>query len=130
MKRHKIQKIIKKQGGHSQVIFSDGMSVFWPREYVRDLNVGTVVYEHKHKTGQTVAFSWKDNLRFVEFQPTSFNDAVDFIEKFKLFDSVAFNNALVRTLDYPIDQFMFPDTEKFAHNIVLFGIKSRYGKSR
>ena len=130
MKTHKIKQIIKKQGGNYQVVFNDGTRVFWPREYANDLNVGTRVREHQHKNGETVAFSWAENIRFVVPQPLFYEDAVEFLEKFRLFDTVAFNKAVVRSMHYAIEPLMLPDVDKFAQNIVLLGIKKHFGKSR
>ena len=130
MKRHKIQHVIKKQGGNLQVIFNDGMRVFWPREYARGLVDGTTVWEHKHKNGQTVAFSWDNNLRFLVPQPLHFDESFDFVEKFRFFDRVSFNNAIIDALHYRMDKMVLPDSEKIAHNVVLLGLKSTYIHSR
>ena len=130
MRRHKVKSIIKKQGGDFQVVFRDGMRVFWPRESGRGINVGTWVCEYKYKNGQTVAFSWNNELRFVVPQPQYFDNAVEFIENFRFFDRVPFNNAVVRALHYRTDPMILPDTEKIAHNLVLLGLKTTMSKLR
>lgn len=130
MKRYKIQHVIKKQGGNYQVVFNDGTSVFWPREYMNGLTSGTRICEHKHKNGQTVAFSWSDKLRFVVKQPLHFDDSLDFIEQFDAFDRISFNNAVVRALGYKIGLVFSSNIVVAAHNMVLLGIKSGQSKTR
>ena len=130
MIKHKVQQIIRKQGGNAQIVFRDGARVFWPKDCLRGLIVGTTIYEHKHKNGQTVAFSWDKKLRFVGGRPEHVDDAIEFVEKFKLFDRVPFNNAIVRAMDYFIEPLALPDTVKIAHNVVLLGVRDRYTNSR
>ena len=130
MQRHKIERIVKKPGGNFQVVFRDGKCVFWPREYAYGLDKGLRVNEHKNKKGQTVAFSWKDNIRFIGEQPIHFDESVDFIENFKFFDRVPFNIAVLRALGYGIEPLIYPDTENFAHNMVLLAVKHKYTKER
>ena len=130
MKKHKIQHVIKKQGGHFQVVFRDGGTMFCPRECACGLNVGTTVIEHKHKNGQTVAFSWHNQLRYVVSQPMHFDAAVDFLEKFRWFDRIAFNKAVVQKMGSRDESGLFPDISQYAHNVVLAGIKTSYSTSR
>ena len=130
MKKHKIQHIIKKQGGNAQVVFRDGKTVFWSREYVSNIVPGISVLEHKHKNGQTVAFSWGNNLRYVVSQPQSFEDATIFIEKFKWIDRISFNNAVVNALIYNIEPMVFPTITDIAHNMTLLKIKMDNDKKR
>ena len=130
MKKHVIQQIIKKQGGNYRVVFRGGKSIFWPCEYAQGLTIGTVVREHKHKNGKTVAFSWDDKIRFVSPQPTYMEEAFDFIEKFRLWDRVRFNNAVMGAAKFVWEPLILPDTKNFAQNLVLFGLQRKYSNSR
>ena len=125
MKIHKVHQVIAKQGGNYRVIFKDGTSVFWPREYMQGLTIGTLVCEHQHKDGQTVAYSWRDKLRFVVQQPANLDDSIDFVEKFKWIDRASFNNAVVRATGYRMDHMLLPDTIVTAHNMALLRLRSK-----
>ena len=126
MIKHKVDRIIKKQGGNAQIVFRDSTVVFWPKRQLHGIVQGTIIREHKHKNGQTVAFSWYDNVRFVVPQPENLDESIEFIKKFKLFDSVFFDNALVRAMNYPIEPLLFPDAVKLAHDLMLYGVHQKY----
>ena len=128
MKKHKVQYVVKKQRGNYQVVFRDGSCMFCPRECTGELDIGTTVYEHKHKNGKTVAFSWYNQLNFVVPQPIHFDSAVAFLENFKLFDRMAFGRAVVHNIGY--HDGLLSCTEKIAHNMVLLGIKQSLARSR
>ena len=130
MKKHKVQQIIKKQGGNFQVVFSDGVRVFWPREDLRGLGIGTRVCEHKHKNGQTVAFSWNNDLRFIGPEPMHIDDAAAFVAKFKFFDRVSFNKAVVKALDVYVEPLVFPDIDKIAQYMFWLAIQRTNAKLR
>ena len=130
MKKYKVQQIIKLYAGNVQLLCDDGTRMFWPREYMNDICIGTKIQEHKHKDGKLVAFSWGHSLRFMVDQPMHFNESFNFVSKFKLFDQVAFNNAVVRAMRYRTGKLILPNTEQVAHNMVLFGLKSMVGKVR
>ena len=125
MKTHKVKNIIKKQRGYVRVVFTDGNSISGPCEQMSGIHPSMRVQEHVDKNGMTVAYSWDGNIRFVTGQPFYFDDAVKFIKNFRLFDRVRFNNAVIKTMHYRNRNPVFPDTEKFAHNLVLFGIKTK-----
>ena len=130
MKIHKVQQIIKKQGGNFQIVFDDGTRAFWPRENIRGMYIGATVREHKHKNGQTVAFSWSKYLRFVVPQPIHIDESMEFLAEFKPFDRVRFNNAVIGALNVSVGPLIFPDNEKFAQNIFLYGLQTQHSKSR
>ena len=124
MKKHKVKNIIKKSGENAKVVFADGASMFVPRNMLDSVHAGLRVTEHINKNGTTVAYSWDKNIRFVGAQPMHYANAIKFIEDFKLFDRVRFNNAVMDVMHYRNASRIFPDTEKFAHNLVLLGIKT------
>ena len=130
MKKHTIEHIIKKQGGNAQIMFRDGETVFWPSEFINGLKKGTMVREHKHKNGQTVAFSWDESVRFVGTQPRHLDESMAFLQKFSTMDMIRFNNALVRAMNYKMDVAIMPDLYDFAHNLVLFGLSRANSRNR
>ena len=130
MKKREIRQIINKQGNKYQIVFTDGTHIFWPNENMRGIEKGAYIIEHKHKNGQTVAFSCGKNIRFVVPQPYHFDDAIEFIEKFKLIYRISFNNAIVRAMHYRVDFATFFSNNALAHNVVLYGIKTKMAKHR
>lgn len=129
MKKHKVANIIKNRDGYAEAVFTDGFTMFLPLDKIDTLKTGMYVMEHVNKRGTTVAYSWGDNMRFVDLQPIHYDEAVKFIQDFKLLDRVRFNASLVQAMHYRNRNPIFPDTNAFAHNLVLFGIKGWF-KSR
>lgn len=130
MKKHKIQHIIKKQGGNAQVVFRDGKTVFWPREYLRDIAPGTKVFEYKNKNNKTVAFTWNSQVRYVVPEPSHFDDALEFVENLKWFDRIVFNNVLSYAVGGEIMAASGSNTIRLAHNMMLLKIKTDRYKTR
>lgn len=130
MKKHKIQHVIKKQGGNAQVVFRDGETVFWPREHMRGIVPGVAILEYVNKSGKTVAFSWQDKMRYVVPEPPHFDEAMDFIENLKWLDRIMFNNAVSHALDSKMEMMFSPNTIQLAHNMMLLKIKTDRYKTR
>ena len=130
MKRHKIRQIVRKPDGNFVVVFHDEMRVDWPCKYLQNIRVGGVVYEHKHKDGQTVAFSWPGHIRFMVHQPIYYDESLDFVKKFKPLDQVKFNNAIVCSMCHLAGWLVIPNADKTAHNMVVLGLKTNMQKQR
>lgn len=123
MKKHRVKKFIKKDTTHTMVVFRDGGTVCVNNIQAAFMRPNMRVVEHTDKNGKTVAYSWDENIKFVAPQPLYFDASVDFMKKLKPLDRVAFNNAVVATMHYKTGRSLFPNTEKFAHNLVLLGFK-------
>lgn len=125
MKKHKVKNIVKTPDGHTEAVFTDGFTMFLPNDKIDTLTPGMCVTEHVNKRGTTVAFSWFNNIRFVGAQPMYYNDAVKFIKDFKVLDRVRFNASLTRVMHHRNRNPIFPNTDAFAHNLIVYGLRCR-----
>lgn len=130
MKTHKVKNIIRESDGNDLAVFTDGFNIHIPQECTKTLKPNMVVAEHINKNGTTVAYSWDGYMRFVGVQPMHYDESFKFIEDFKFFDRVRFNSAVMNVMHYRNTNHIFPNTEKFAHNLVLLGIKTTMRRQR